>query len=103
MAKKATMKTKVTPIGDKILVKRSEAETKSKGGIVLPDTAKEKPRQGTVLAVGSGQRLKGGKIRELQVKVGETVLFTSYGGTEVKINGEDLLLVTEEDILAIVV
>ncbi len=86
----------VRPLGDKIVVKRVEAEEKTKGGIVLPDTAKEKPKEGIVVAVGSG------KLLEIQVKEKDRVIFTSYAGTEVKIGGEEYLIMNEDDILAVV-
>jgi chaperonin GroES len=92
---------KVVPLNDKVLIKRLEAEDKTAGGIILPDSAKEKPKQGKVLAIGEGKRLDNGKLAPSQVKVGDTVLFTSYAGTEVKIDGDELMLMTEEDILAI--
>jgi chaperonin GroES len=93
---------KVVPLNDKILVKRLEAEEKTAGGILLPDTAKEKPKQGKVLAVGEGRRLDSGKRAGFQVKVGDRVLFTSYSGTEVNVDGDDYLIMTEEDVLAVV-
>src|ERR1041384_6320128 len=93
---------KVIPLNDKILVKRLEAEEKTAGGILLPDSAKEKPKQGKVLALGEGKRLEGGKRATFQVKVGDRVLFTSYGGTEVNVEGQEVLIMTEDDILAIV-
>jgi chaperonin GroES len=99
--KSAASKTKVRPLGEKILVKRLEAETVTKGGIVLPDTAKEKPQQGTVLAVGDGKQLADGSRAPHQVSKGDKVLFTSYAGTEIKIDGEELMLMNESDILAI--
>jgi chaperonin GroES len=92
---------KVVPLNDKVLIKRLEASATTAGGIILPDSAKEKPKQGKILAVGDGRRLEDGKRAPFQVKVGDTVLFTSYAGTEVKIDGEELLLMTEEDLLAI--
>ena len=92
---------KIRPLGEKVLVKRMEAEQVTKGGIVLPDTAKEKPQRGTVLAVGDGRLLKDGKRADLQVKKGDKVLFSSYGGTEIKVAGEEYLLMDESDILAI--
>jgi len=92
---------KVKPLGDRVLVKRVEAEEKTKGGIVLPDTAKEKPREGEVVSVGEGKMLDNGKRAEPQVKAGDRVLFSSYAGTEVKIEGEDYLIMREEDILAV--
>jgi len=94
-------KVKIRPLGDKVLVKRVEAEEKTAGGIVLPDTAKEKPKRGIVQAVGEGKLLDNGKRTELQVKKGDEVLFTSYAGTEIKIDGEEYLIMGEEDILAI--
>jgi chaperonin GroES len=93
---------KVVPLNDKVLIKRLEATDKTAGGIILPDSAKEKPKQGKILALGEGRRLENGQRAPFQVKVGDTVLFTSYAGTEVKIDGEELLLMTEEDILAVV-
>ena len=96
------MATKVKPLGDKILVKRVEAEAKTKGGIVLPDTAKEKPKEGRVLAVGDGKMLETGKRAEFQVKKGDRILFSAYAGTEVTVDGEELLLMTEEDVLAVI-
>jgi chaperonin GroES len=96
------MATSITPLGDKILVKRLEAEERTAGGLVLPDTAKEKPKEGKVIAVGSGKLLEDGKRGSFQVRKGDRVIFTSYAGTEVKIDGEEYLLMPEEDILAIV-
>jgi len=93
---------KIKPIGEKILVKRLEAEEKTKGGIVLPDTAKEKPKEGKIIALGDGKLLEDGKRAEFQIKKGDRVIFTSYAGTEVTIEGEELMLMSEEDILAIV-
>jgi len=92
---------KVKPLHDRVLVKRLEQEEKTAGGIIIPDTAKEKPQQGKVLAVGSGARDEAGKIVPLDVKVGDTVLFAKWGGTEVKIDGEELLVMKETDIIAI--
>ncbi len=83
------------------MIKRLEAEDVTKGGIVLPEAAKEKPRRGTVMAIGNGKLLENGKRSEFQVKVGDKVLFTSYGGTEIKIDGEEILIMDEADILAI--
>jgi chaperonin GroES len=96
------MATKLTPIGDKVLVKRIEAEGKTKGGIVIPDTAKEKPKQGKVIAVGSGRLLKGGKLAPFTVKKNDRILFSSYAGTEVKVDGEEYLLMSEDDVLAVI-
>ena len=92
----------VVPLNEKILVERLEAETTTAGGIVLPDTAREKPRQGRVLSVGEGKTLEGGKRAEFQVKVGDKVLFTSYGGSEVTVDSKEYLIMTEEEILAVV-
>lgn len=94
-------KAKIRPLGEKVLIKRMEAESKTKGGIVLPDTAKEKPQRGEVLAVGDGKLLDDGKRAAFQVKVGDKVLFTSYAGTEIKVDGQELMLMDESDILAI--
>jgi chaperonin GroES len=96
------MATKLSPIGEKILVKRLEAEEKTKGGIVLPDTAKEKPKEGKVIAVGEGRLGKDGKRSPFTVKKGDRILFTSYSGTEVTLEGEEYLIMNEEDVLAIV-
>ncbi|HHT9136385.1 MAG TPA: co-chaperone GroES [Candidatus Wunengus sp. YC60] len=92
----------VRPLGEKVLVKRVEAEGKTAGGIVLPDTAKEKPKEGKIIALGDGKILKSGERAKFQVKKGDRVLFSSYGGTEVKIDGEDYLLMSEDDILAVI-
>jgi len=93
---------KVVPLNDKIVVKRLEAEEKTTGGILLPDSAKEKPKQGKVLSLGEGKRLDNGKRASFQVKEGDTVLFTSYAGSEVNVDGEEYLVMTEDDILAVV-
>ena len=93
---------KVKPLGDRILVKRIEAEEKTKGGIVLPDTAKEKPKEGKVVAVGRGKTLDSGELSPLNVKDGDRIIFSSYAGTEVKIDGEEYLIMKEDDVLAIV-
>ena len=98
----AVTKVKVRPLGDKVLVKRLEAESMTAGGIVLPESAKEKPRRGRVLAVGDGKLLNTGERSQLQVKKNDEVLFSSYAGTEMKINGEELLIMDESDILAII-
>lgn len=92
----------IRPINNKILVKRLEAEAKTKGGIVLPDSAKEKPREGTVLKVGAGRLMDNGERVEFQVKVDDRVIFSSYAGTEVKFDGEEFLILDESDILAVV-
>lgn len=94
-------KVKIRPLGDKVLVKRIEAEAVTAGGIVLPDSAKEKPKRGRIQAVGDGKLLDTGERAKLQVKKGDEVLFTSYAGTEVKVSGEELIIMDESDILAI--
>jgi chaperonin GroES len=94
-------KVSIRPLGEKVLVKRLEAESKTAGGIVLPDTAKEKPKRGTVLSVGDGRLLDTGDRKPLQVRQGDCVLFTSYAGTEVKVDGEEMIIMDEHDILAI--
>ena len=93
---------KIKPLGDRILIKPLEAEDKTKGGIILPDTAKEKPQEGKVIAVGKGKMLESGKIEPSEVKPGDKVLYGKYSGTEIKINGEEHLIVREEDVLAII-
>ena len=93
---------KIKPLGDKIVVKRLEAETKTAGGIVLPDSAKEKPKRGKVIAVGDGKMLENGKRAALSVKKGDEVVFTSYAGTEVKVSGDELIIMSESDVLAVV-
>jgi len=93
---------KIRPMADKILVKRLEAEETTKGGIVLPDTAKEKPKRGKVVAVGAGKLLDDGGRAKFQVAKGDEVIFTSYAGTEIKVDGEEMLIMSEDDILAIV-
>ncbi|MCD4779593.1 MAG: co-chaperone GroES [Candidatus Omnitrophica bacterium] len=93
---------KLKPLGERIIVKPMEAEEKTKGGIVLPDTAKEKPQEGKVIAVGAGKPLDNGGVRALEVIVGDTVLYGKYSGTEITSEGQDYLIMREEDILAIV-
>ncbi len=92
---------KIVPIGDRIVVKIEENEERTKSGIVLPDTAKEKPQKGKVVAVGSGRLLDNGKRVELEVKEGDTVVFSKYAGTELKLDGEKYLILSESDVLAI--
>jgi chaperonin GroES len=92
---------KLRPLHDRVIVKRLEAETKTAGGIVIPDSATEKPIKGEVVAVGNGKILEDGKVRPLDVKVGDKILFGKYSGTEVKLDGEELLVMREEDIMAI--
>ena len=93
---------KVRPLGDRVLVKPLEVEEKKKGGIIIPDTAKEKPQEGKVIAVGKGKTAEEGKILPLDVKVGDRILFGKYSGNEIKIDDEDYLIVKEEDILGII-
>ena len=93
---------KVKPLHDRVIVKRVEEEEKTKGGIIIPDTAKEKPVEGKVLAVGSGKLLENGKRQPLEVKKGDRILFGKYAGTEIKIEGEENLIMREDDIIAIV-
>ena len=90
------------PLGDRVVVKRLEAEQKTKGGIVLPDTAKEKPKEGEVVAVGTGKILDSGECQALQVKVGDRIIFGSYAGTEVTVGGDEYLIMSESDVLAVV-
>jgi chaperonin GroES len=92
----------IRPLHDRVIVKRFEEETTTAGGIVLPGSAAEKPSQGKVLSVGNGKQLDNGTIRALEVKVGDTVLFGKYSGNEVKVDGEDLIVMREEDILGII-
>jgi chaperonin GroES len=92
----------VRPLFDRILVKRNEEPTRTKSGLFLPDTAKEKPVEGTVLAVGNGRVADDGKVTALTVKVGDTVIFGKYSGTEIKVDGEDRLILREDDVLGIV-
>ncbi|HEY7725814.1 MAG TPA: co-chaperone GroES [Anaeromyxobacteraceae bacterium] len=93
---------KIRPLQDRLIVKRVAEEEKTKGGIIIPDTAKEKPIEGKVLAVGNGKVLEDGKVRRLDVKAGDRILFTKYAGTEVKLDGEEHLIIREEDILGVV-
>lgn len=93
---------KIKPLGDRVVVKVVEEEETTKGGIILPDTAKEKPQQGTVIAVGSGRMLDNGEKVALEVSVGDTVIFSKYAGTDVKMDDEEYLIISERDILAIV-
>ncbi len=93
---------KIRPLNDRIIVKRVEEEEKTKGGIIIPDTAKEKPIEGKVVAVGKGRTTEDGKVVAMDVKVGDRVLFSKYAGTEVKIDGKEHLIMREEDILGII-
>jgi len=92
----------IRPLQDRIMVKQLEEEDKSAGGIIIPDTAKEKPHQGKVMAVGNGKVMENGKIRKLDVKAGDRVLFEKFAGTTVRIDGEDYMIMREEEILAVV-
>ena len=93
---------KIKPLGQNVLLRRLEAEEKTKGGIILPDTAKEKPKEGEVLAVGEGELDKNGKKKDFQVKKGDRVIFSSYAGTEIKLDGGEYLILSEDDILGVV-
>ncbi|MCZ6795452.1 MAG: co-chaperone GroES [Planctomycetota bacterium] len=95
-------KTNIRPMSDKIMVKRVEAEEKTKGGIVLPDSAKEKPKEGVVMSVGNGKLLDNGERAAIQLKKNDRVIFNSYAGTEIKVEGKDYLIMNEDDVLAIV-
>ncbi|MBL8581946.1 MAG: co-chaperone GroES [Rhizobiaceae bacterium] len=95
-------KSKFRPLHDRVVVRRVESEEKTKGGIIIPDTAKEKPQEGEIIAVGSGARDESGKLVPLDVKAGDRILFGKWSGTEVKLNGEDLLIMKESDIMGII-
>lgn len=92
---------KIRPLYDRIIVKRLEAETTTKSGLIIPDTAKEKPVEGEIVAVGNGKILEDGAVRSLEVKAGDRILFGKYSGTEIKIDGEDRLILREDDVLGI--
>ena len=96
------MSDKIKPLGDRVLIKALERDEKTKSGIVLPDTAKEKPQEGRVIAVGSGKMLDNGTKVALEVQVGQKVIFSKYAGTEVKLDGEEMMILNERDILAVV-
>ena len=98
----AKAKTKIRPLQDRVIVRRLEEEEKTEGGIIIPDTAKEKPMEGRVVAVGKGKVLEGGKVVPLDVKKGDRILFSKYAGTEIKVEGEEHLIMREDDILGIV-
>jgi chaperonin GroES len=100
--KKGEAKMKIRPLQDRIIVKRIEEEEKTKGGIIIPDTAKEKPMEGKVIAVGKGKVMEDGKLHPVDVKAGDRVLFGKYAGTEVKIDGEEHLIMREDDILGVI-
>jgi len=93
---------KIRPLQDRVIVKRVEEEEKTKGGIIIPETAKEKPLEGKVIAVGNGRVLEDGSVRPLDVKEGNRVLFSKYAGTEIKVQGEELLILREDDILGVI-
>jgi len=93
---------KIRPLADKVLVERIEAESKTAGGIVLPDTAKEKPQRGKIVSVGEGKVLDDGTRRAMQLKKGDQVLFTSYAGTEIKVDGKEYMIMDESDIMAVI-
>ena len=95
------MSTKIRPLQDRLIVKRVQEEEKTKGGIIIPDTAKEKPIEGKVIAAGNGKVLEDGKVRPLDVKAGDRILFSKYAGTEIKIDGEEHLILREDDILGV--
>ena len=97
----AEVKTVIKPLGDRVVVKRIEEEPKTKGGIVLPDTAKEKPQKGKVIAVGTGRVLENGQRVPLEVKEGDIVVFAKNGGTEIEIDGEEYVILSERDLLAV--
>ena len=96
------MTTKVRPLHDRVIVRRLDEEEKSAGGIIIPDSAKEKPVQGKVIATGRGKSLENGEVRPLDVKEGDTVIFSTYAGTEIKLDGEAFLMMREDDILGVV-
>ncbi|MFH1562590.1 MAG: co-chaperone GroES [Nitrospirota bacterium] len=92
---------KLKPLGDRVLIERLEEKEQVKGGIIIPDTAKEKPQEGKVIAVGAGKRLENGEIKSLDVKIGDKILFGKYSGTEIKIDDKEYLIMREDDILGI--
>ncbi len=96
------MATKVRPLHDRVIVRRLDEEEKSTGGIIIPDTAKEKPVQGEVVAAGKGKILENGDVRPLDVKAGDKVIFSKYAGTEIKLDGKELLMMREDDILGVI-
>ena len=102
MAKATATATKLRPLGDRVVIEPTPREEMTKSGIVLPDTAKEKPQEGKILAVGPGKVLEDGKREAIDVKVGDKVLYAKYAGTEFKVDGEELLIVSQKDILAVV-
>ena len=93
---------KVRPLGDRVLVKRTEEEEKTKGGIIIPDTAKDKPQEGRVMAVGSGKKFEDGNLVPLEVSTGDKILFRKYSGSDIKLDGEEHLILRESDILGVI-
>ncbi len=93
---------KFRPLHDRLLVEREEEESKTSGGIIIPDTAKEKPLRGKVISVGNGKLLEDGKVRPLDIKAGDTILFSKYAGTEIKMEGKERLILREEDVLGVI-
>ena len=102
MSTKTTKASTIRPLGDRVLVQRTEAEEKTAGGILLPDSAKEKPKEGKIISIGDGKTLDNGEKSKFSVKKGDRVLFTSYAGTEVKVGGNEYLIMREEDILGVI-
>jgi len=96
------MATNIRPLHDRVIVRRLEEDEKSAGGIIIPDSAKEKPLQGEIIAVGNGKLLDNGDLRALDVKAGDTIIFSTYAGTEIKLDGETLLMMREDDILGVI-
>lgn len=92
----------IRPLNDRVLVKRTEPEQKTASGIIIPDTAKEKPQEGEVVAVGKGRRLENGTVQPLELKAGDRILFSKYGGTDVKVDGQEYLIMREDDILGVI-
>lgn len=93
---------KIRPLQDRVMVKRLEEETKTAGGIIIPDTAKEKPQKGEIVAAGPGKKNEDGKVQPLDIKAGDKVLFSKYAGTEIKVEGEELLIMREDDIMGVI-
>ena len=102
MATKTKTKLNVRPLGDRVIVQRAEAEDKTAGGILLPESAKDKPKEGKILAVGEGRTLDSGELQKPAVKVGDRILFSSYAGTEIKYQGEEFMIMSETDVLAVI-
>ncbi len=92
----------IRPLQDRIIVKRIDADEKTSGGIIIPDTAKEKPQEGEIIAVGKGKKLESGEVQSMELKKGDRVLFSKYGGTDIKIDGEEYLIMREDDILGVI-